>query len=140
MPLIVYDKETGRISQCLLQASIALEKLKKFYDDQGAGTVMVPEAISLFTTYVVNGEVVFRPDVNCMADNKRWIADNEDIMNVSFDPPSKVIIHYQDNVLSTQEDVTELPIQTDLPGLYTFRVEPPWPYRETSFTLVAVEP
>jgi len=126
MPLITYDRVTGRISQ--VQNTPAVRP-----DDQVMNYSGTFKSGMLQTHYVKDDDVVPRPVFEITTSKEEIAADGEDSARFENIPPGTVaIVNGEEHVV---EDGT-VELTADNPGEITvgFRL---WPYIETNGVIVA---
>ena len=127
---VVYERSTGRIKTSGEASSIELALLQ-MQDPATEGIILNEEARDDMH-YVVDGALALRPDLDC-EDSYSIAADGVD--EVAFSLPAGSSIRHEG---VTHSGADSFAFTTDVPGLYVFEINPPFPTIERKVTIHAV--
>lgn len=136
--LVVYDQASGRISQIVTHAESGLQAIKALHDAMGAGTLIVQDVPDFIMSFVKDGAVVRRPDVEVSGYVEDVAADGGDEIPLAFKPACKLDVLFAGAVIHSEAaPVAFFPISVTQPGEYTIRLYPEFPYLEREIKVTA---
>lgn len=137
--LVIHD-ENGVITQCVMQSALTLEVLSERYKEMGRTHVMHDGEGDITNSYVKDGAVVAKPQIEVTGDIRPIKADGADELTLLISPGDVTVLVLFDGKPVHQEQITTgaLEFAADHPGSYTLIVSAPHPYQPTQIIVEAV--
>lgn len=138
--LVIYNKDTGEITQCVMQAQQELPVLSKRYDEMGIANLLYDGTGDMSNLYVKDGAVTPKPEMTITGEDRPLKADGIDTLSFQIEPGTLDITVVLDDKIIQREQVTDgiLAFSVDHAGSYGVFVGPPFPYRTAILSIEAV--